>query len=71
MTRSPVLAAFLIASSILRDIAADEPRPVTVFVAGKIHTMDPGWPVATVHRHASQYRNLAELQRPERCDPSA
>jgi hypothetical protein len=46
MNLSPVLAAFLLASSILRDVD-DDPRPVTVVAAGKIHTMDPGWPVAS------------------------
>jgi predicted amidohydrolase YtcJ len=47
MNLIPVLAASLLASSILQDVAPGDPRPVTVFVARKIHTMDPGWPVAT------------------------
>jgi hypothetical protein len=47
MNLSPIPAAFLLASSILREVDDDDPRPVTVVVAGKIHTMDPGWPVVS------------------------
>ena len=46
MARALVLVSVLLLL-VQSTVSASEPQAVTVFVAKKIHTMDPGWPEAT------------------------
>jgi hypothetical protein len=45
--RAAALAVFVASQLISGPAPADESHPITVFVARKIITMDPGWPLAT------------------------
>ena len=47
MARTLVLVSVLWFGPIPEIVTAADPQPVTVFIAKKIHTMDPGWPEAT------------------------
>jgi predicted amidohydrolase YtcJ len=47
MAHAVVLAFVLLLNLVQQNTTASEPQPATIFVAKKIHTMDPGWPEAS------------------------
>ena len=66
MKQLPLLFVFLL-GCITADVAQTRPNEITVFIARKIITMDPGWPTATVvavrdGRILSVGRTLADLK---------
>ena len=47
MAHAFVLTFVLLLELVQQNTPASEPQPATVFIAKKVHTMDPGWPEAS------------------------